>query len=209
MSPGGISLPCTPIVIFGNFSTPKRSCTITPLCLPTVTPALVPLSFNKFGSRVNPLHPPGMRRRTVSLETKAAHHFNQQRAIVMQQKEYCRFHQDWQRPFYGSKAEKEEYRQELRQLLKKQMSEKWAAEREMLNRQAKDAEMAREADRLALLRDLGRKKTSALLLRRCRDENKKLMETKWKEKRLIKSLEIIRERELLQYNPINWSGTLK
>ncbi|XP_030062626.1 uncharacterized protein LOC115472476 [Microcaecilia unicolor] len=209
MSPGGISLPSTPIVIFGSFNTPKRSCTVTPLCLPTVTPALVPLSVNKFGSRVNPLHPPGVRRRTVSLETMAAHHFNQQRAIVMQQKEYYRYHQDWQRPFYGSKAEKEEYRQELRQLLKKQMSEKWAMEREMLNRQAKDAEAAREADRLALLHDLEQERTKALFLQRFRDENKKLMETKWKENRLIKSLEIIRERELLQYNPINWSGTLK
>ncbi|XP_029457042.1 uncharacterized protein LOC115091183 [Rhinatrema bivittatum] len=209
MSPGGISLTSTPIAIFGGLSTPKRRCTVTPLCLPTVTPASVPLSVNKFGSRVNPLHPPGIRRRTVSLETMAAHHFNQQRAIVMQQKEYCRYHQGWQRPFYGSVAEKEEYRQELRQLLKKQMSEKWAVQRQMLKSQAKDAETAREADRLALLHDLEQERTKAAFLQRFRDENKKLMEIKWKENRLVKSLENMRERELLKYNPINWSGTLK
>lgn len=209
MSRGGVSLPSTPIATFARYSSPKRRCVVTPLCLPAVTPAMVPLSVNQCGSRVNPLHPPEVKRRTVSLETMAAHHQNQQRAIVMQQKEYCRYHQAWQRPFYGSVAEKEEYRHELRQLLKRQMNEKWALQRQTMASQAKESKVAMDADRSAILQEMENGRTRALFLNKYRDENKKLMELKWKESRLVKSLEKLKEQELLQYNPINWSGTLK
>ncbi|XP_069499110.1 uncharacterized protein [Ambystoma mexicanum] len=209
MSRSGVSLPSTPIATFARYSTPRRRCLVTPLCLPAVTPAMVPLSVNQCGSRVNPLHPPGVKRRTVSLETMAAHHQNQQRALVMQQKEYCRYHQDWQRPFYGSVAEKEEYRHELRQLLKRQMNEKWTLQKQVMLSQSKESETAMDADRSVLLQELENERSRALFLNKYRDENKKLMELKWKESRLIKSLEKLKEQEMLQYNPINWSGTLK
>ncbi|XP_069822918.1 uncharacterized protein [Dendropsophus ebraccatus] len=208
MSLRGVSLPSTPVVTLGNFNVPKRRCQITPLCLPAVSTA--PLSQScMFPQRLNPLHPPGVRRRTVSLETVAVHHHNQQRVINMQQKEYSRFHQGWRRPFYGSATEKEDYRREIRQLLKKQMSEKWSMSREVLASQSKELEALKEADRFAVLQDLEQERKKALFLRRYRDENKKLMESKWQENRLTRSMETLKERELLQYNPINWSGTLK
>ncbi|XP_069792845.1 uncharacterized protein [Narcine bancroftii] len=165
--------------------------------------------FSQHGPRINPLHPPGVKRRTVSLETFAAHHHNQQRAVVMRQKEYNRYHQGWQRPFYGSLAEKEEYRREIRQLLKWQMNQRWEAQRYALFVRAREGEAVREADRKALLQDLEKQSARSRFLQAFRDENKKLMEIQWKEKRLAKSMDSLREREMLQYNPINWSGTLK
>lgn len=158
---------------------------------------------------MNPLHPPAERRRTVSLETLAAHHYNQQRVQVMQQKEYCRYHQGWQRPFYGSRADKEEYRQEVRALLKRQIREKWEGQRQALASRMREVEAVREADRLVLNQDLEQNRTRARALTVFRDENKRLMEQSWKERSVSRSLEALRERELLQYNPINWSGTLK
>ncbi|XP_048462447.1 uncharacterized protein LOC109927078 isoform X2 [Rhincodon typus] len=204
-----MSLPCTPLTASGRISGTPRTFTSTPLLLPKVSQAVIPLSVNQCGQRINPLHPPGVKRRTVSLETFAAHHHNQQRAVVMQQKEYNRYHQSWQRPFYGSVAEKEEYRREIRQLLKRQMSQQWESQRYALFNRAKEGEAAREAERQATLQDLEKQSARSRFLRAFRDENKKLMEIQWKEKRLAKSLDSLRERELLQYNPINWSCTLK
>ncbi|XP_062923715.1 uncharacterized protein LOC134356657 isoform X3 [Mobula hypostoma] len=204
-----MSLPCTPLGASGKINGAQRSFTATPLFLPKVTPASIPLSVNQHGPRINPLHPPGVKRRTVSLETFAAHHHNQQRALVMRQKEYNRYHQSWQRPFYGSMAEKEEYRREIRQLLKWQMNQRWEAQRFALFKRAKEGEEAREAERQAVLQDLEKQSARFRFLQAFRDENKKLMEMQWKEKRLAKSMDCLREREMLQYNPINWSGTLK
>ncbi|XP_038668409.1 flocculation protein FLO11 isoform X2 [Scyliorhinus canicula] len=203
-----MSLPCTPLSPSGRISVTRR-CTATPLLLPKLSQAVIPLSVNQCGQRINPLHPPGVKRRTVALETFAAHHHNQQRVLVMRQKEYNRYHQGWQRPFYGSVAEKEEYRREIRQLLKWQMGQQWESQRYALVNRIKEGEAAREAERQANLLDLEKQSARSRFLQEIRDENKKLMETQWKEKRLAKSLDSLRERELLQYNPINWSCTLK
>ncbi|XP_072928892.1 uncharacterized protein [Hemitrygon akajei] len=204
-----MSLPCTPLGASGKINGAQRSFTATPLFLPKVSQASIPLSVNQHGPRINPLHPPGVKRRTVSLETFAAHHHNQQRALVMRQKEYNRYHQSWQRPFYGSLAEKEEYRHEIRQLLKWQMNQRWEAQRFALFKHAKEGEEAREAERQAVLQDLEKQSARFRFLQAFRDENKKFMEMQWKERRLAKSMDCLREREMLQYNPINWSGTLK
>ncbi|KAG9483499.1 uncharacterized protein [Eleutherodactylus coqui] len=208
MSLRRVSLPSTPVVTLGNFNTPRRRCPITPLFLPAVPTGAVSHTC-MFPHRLDPLHPPGVRRRTVGLETVAAHQHNQQRAINMQQREYSRFHQGWRRPFYGTATEKEEYRKEIRQLLKTQMSEKWSSAREVLASQSEELEALKEADRLAVLEDLEQRRAKALFMRRYRDENKRLMENRWRESLLSRSMDTLRERELLQYNPINWSGTLK
>ncbi|MGH0187066.1 UNVERIFIED_CONTAM: hypothetical protein FKN15_023568 [Acipenser sinensis] len=121
----------------------------------------------------------------------------------------CRYHQGWQRPFYGSRADKEEYRQEVRALLKRQIREKWEGQRQALASRMREVEAVREADRLVLNQDLEQNRTRARALTVFRDENKRLMEQSWKERSVSRSLEALRERELLQYNPINWSGTLK
>ncbi|XP_072928891.1 uncharacterized protein [Hemitrygon akajei] len=184
-----MSLPCTPLGASGKINGAQRSFTATPLFLPKVSQASIPLSVNQHGPRINPLHPPGVKRRTVSLETFAAHHHNQQRALVMRQKEYNRH--------------------EIRQLLKWQMNQRWEAQRFALFKHAKEGEEAREAERQAVLQDLEKQSARFRFLQAFRDENKKFMEMQWKERRLAKSMDCLREREMLQYNPINWSGTLK
>uniref|UniRef100_A0A8C5WJQ9 Uncharacterized protein n=1 Tax=Leptobrachium leishanense TaxID=445787 RepID=A0A8C5WJQ9_9ANUR len=209
MSLKGVSLPSTPITTFQDMGIPKRRYHAPPLCLPPLANVVVSHSTNMAVPRLNPLHPPGVKRRTVSLETMAVHQHNHQRVLTMQQKEYYRYHQGWRRPFYGTANEREEYRKEIRDLLKKQMSEKWAVQRERISSQSLELEAQMESDRSAVKQDTEQQRARALFLRNYRDENKKLMETRWQENRLTRSLETLKERELLQYNPINWSGTLK
>ncbi|KAJ8370875.1 hypothetical protein SKAU_G00109030 [Synaphobranchus kaupii] len=205
----GISVPSTPVSFIHATPIQRQRYVVTPLALPVICPATVPLSVNKCGPRLDPLHPPLLRKRTVGLETPAVHHHNHQRVVVMQQKEYCRFHQAWQRPFYGSGAEREEYRKEVREILKRQMREKWEARKLQLVNTTQEMEDQQETEREALTREREQNFTRAKEMRRYRDENKRLMEQFWRDKAVSRSMEMLRDRELLQYNPLNWSCTLK
>nr|XP_029519755.1 uncharacterized protein LOC115131856 isoform X3 [Oncorhynchus nerka] len=135
-------------------STPVRQSRylmVTPLTLPIIiSPASAVLPVSQSVPRLDPLHPPLANRRTVSLETPAVHHHNHQRALVMQRKEHYRYHQVWRKPFYGSCTEREEYRSEVRQQLKRQMEEKRAGLMLKLTSKAEEAEFLQEVDRLAL-----------------------------------------------------------
>uniref|UniRef100_A0A4W3JX49 Uncharacterized LOC103176613 n=1 Tax=Callorhinchus milii TaxID=7868 RepID=A0A4W3JX49_CALMI len=173
-SVGQKSLQCSPVGRSSRARVAQRIFTVTPLFLPKVSQATVPLSVSQCGPHINPLHPPGVKRRTVSLETLSAHHHNQQRVTVMQQKEYNRYHQGWQRPFYGSVAEKEEYRYEIRQLLKWQMSQRWEGQRHALIDRIREGEAASEAQRQELLRDREKQVIRARFLQAFRDENKRV-----------------------------------
>ncbi|KAJ8257501.1 hypothetical protein GJAV_G00186280 [Gymnothorax javanicus] len=205
----GVSVPSTPVSFIRANPIQRQRYVVTPLALPTICPATVPLSINQCGPRLDPLHPPQLCRRTVSLETPAVHHHNHQRAVVMQQKEYNRFHQAWQRPFYGSQAEKEEYRKEVRDVLKRQMREKWEARELQLANQMKELENLQEALHQAKAKEREQLSSRAKEMRQFREENKRLMEQSWRDKAVSRSVEILRDRELLQYNPLNWSCTLK
>ncbi|KAK7884867.1 hypothetical protein WMY93_027990 [Mugilogobius chulae] len=159
--------------------------------------------------RLDPLHPPFVQKRTVSLETPVVHYHNHQRALIMQRKEHYRFHQVWRKPFYGTSSEREEYRKDIRNHLKKQMEDKCVALKLQFTNRAKESEYLCEMDRL----DLSKEKEQKILHREAmtayRDENKRLMEQGWKDRALTRSQEVLKERELLRLNPINWSGTLK
>ncbi|XP_019907230.1 uncharacterized protein LOC105024951 isoform X2 [Esox lucius] len=181
---------------------------VTPLTLPNISPASE-LTVSQSVPRLDPLHPPRVPKRTVSLETPAVHHHNHQRVLVMQRKVHCRYHQVWRRPFYGSCTEREEYKEEVRQQLKRQMEEKRAELMRQLASKAEEAELLQEVDRLALSRERHQKIQYSREMSHYRDENKKLMEQSWRDRALIRSLEAKRERDLLRHNPINWSGTLK
>ncbi|XP_072305763.1 uncharacterized protein [Eucyclogobius newberryi] len=159
--------------------------------------------------RLDPLHPPFVHKRTASLETPAVHHHNHQRALIMQRKEYYKFHQVWRKPFYGTSCEREEYRKDIRTHLKKQMEDKCVALKLQFTNRTKEAEFLCEMDRL----DLSKEKEQRIVHREAmtayRDENKRLMEQGWRDRALTRSQEALKERELLRLNPINWSGTLK
>ncbi|XP_061112678.1 uncharacterized protein LOC133138169 [Conger conger] len=204
----GVSVPSTPVSFIRSTPIQRYRYMVTPLALPAICPATVPLSINQCGPRMDPLNPP-LRRRTAGLETPAVHLYNHQRAVVMQQKEYCRFHQSWQRPFYGSRAEKEEYRKEVREVLKRQMREKWEARSLQLAIKMQELAHQQEADQEALSKQREEMCSRAKEMRQYRDENKRLMEQCWRDRAVSRSLEKLKDRELLQYNPLNWSCTLK
>ncbi|XP_028309995.1 uncharacterized protein D1044.6-like isoform X2 [Gouania willdenowi] len=182
---------------------------VTPMTLPFITDSPRRWTSPHTIPRLNPLHPPKVQKRTVSLETPAVHHHNHQRALIMQRREHHRYHQVWRKPFYGTSIEREEYRKDVREQLKRQMEEKHAALKLQLESKEKEGEHLQELDRLALSSDREQRLQHSSAMMAYRDENKKLMEQSWRERALTRSQEALKERELLRLNPINWSGTLK
>ncbi|KAJ8016164.1 hypothetical protein DPEC_G00004350 [Dallia pectoralis] len=187
---------------------PSHYLMVTPLTLPIIS-AVSELTLSQSVPRLDPLHPPRVPKRTVSLETPAVHNHNHQRALVMQRKVHYRYHQVWRTPFYGSCSEKEEYKEDIRLQLKRQMEEKRAELMRQLASKVEEAEFLQEVDRLALSRARQQRIQYLREMSHYRDENKRLMEQSWGDRALIRSLEAMRERDLLRLNPINWSGTLK
>ncbi|XP_069382572.1 uncharacterized protein [Paralichthys olivaceus] len=187
----------------------SRCLVVTPMTFPIISDSARLWTSNQSFPRLNPLHPPSVHKRIVSLETPAVHHHNHQRTLIMQRREHHRYHQVWRKPFYGSSSEREEYRRELREQLKRQMEEKCAALKLQLVGKVKESEYLREVDRLALSSDREQRIQHSKAMTVFRDENKKLMEQSWRDRALTRSQEILKERELLRLNPINWSGTLK
>ncbi|KAF3860641.1 hypothetical protein F7725_000896 [Dissostichus mawsoni] len=139
--------------------------------------------------RLNPLHPPLVHKRIVSLETPAVHHHNQQRTLIMQRREH--------------------QRKELLEHLKRQMEEKCISLKLHVASKVKEAENLREVDRLALSGERELRIQHSKAMTAYRDENKRLMEQSWRDRALTRSQETLKEREMLCLNPINWNGTLK
>uniref|UniRef100_A0A3Q3KME6 Uncharacterized protein n=2 Tax=Monopterus albus TaxID=43700 RepID=A0A3Q3KME6_MONAL len=179
------------------------------MTFPVISDSARLCTSNQSIPRLNPLHPPLVHKRTVSLETPAVHHHNHQRTLIMQRREHYRYHQVWRKPFYGTSSESEEYRKELREQLQRQIEEKYAALKLQLASKVKEAEYVREVDRLALSTEREQRIQHSKAMTAYRDENKRLMEESWRDSALTRSLEVLKERELLRLNPINWSGTLK
>ncbi|KAK2851603.1 hypothetical protein Q5P01_007879 [Channa striata] len=206
-----ISIPSTPVSLPQGTSPVRQSCCllVTPMTFPIISGSARLWTSNQSIPRLNPLHPPLVHKRTVSLETPAVHHHNHQRTLIMQRREHYRYHQVWRKPFYGTSSEREEYRKELRDQLKRQIEEKCLALKLQLANKGKEAEYICEVDRLALSTEREQRIQHSKAMTAYRDENKRLMEQRWREKALTRSQEALKERELLRHNPINWSGTLK
>ncbi|CAK6957439.1 uncharacterized protein LOC128357617 [Scomber scombrus] len=206
-----ISAAATPVCIPHNTPPARQShcLVVTPMTFPLISESAQLWKSNQSIPRLNPLHPPLVHKRTISLETPAVHHHNHQRTVIMQRREHYRYHQVWRKPFYGTSSEREEYRKELRDQLKRQIEEKCVALRLQLAGKVKDAEYSREVDCLALSSEREQRIQHIKAMSAYRDENKKLMEQSWRDRALTRSQEAMKERELLRLNPINWSGTLK
>ncbi|XP_031701793.1 uncharacterized protein LOC116382682 [Anarrhichthys ocellatus] len=206
-----ISIASTPVWIPHNTLPVRqsRSLAVTPVTFPSISDSARLWTSCQSIPRLNPLHPPLVHKRTVSLETPAVHHHNHQRSILMQRREYHGYHQVWRKPFYGTSSEREDYRKETREQLKRQMEEKHVALKLQLAGNAKEAEYLREVDRLDLSGERELRTQHSKAMTAYRDENKRLMEQSWRDRALTRSQETLKERELLGLNPINWSGTLK
>ncbi|CAJ1084922.1 uncharacterized protein LOC117821986 [Xyrichtys novacula] len=205
-----ISIASTPVYIPQNTPPVRRgpSPVVPPRTFPIISDSARLWTSTQHIPRLNPLHPPLVVKRTVSLETPAVHHHNHQRTLIMQRREHYRYHQVWRKPFYGTSVEREEYRKELREHLKKQIEEKRVALKLQLISTVKEAEYVKERDCLALSGEREQRLQHRKAMTAYRDENKRLMEQSWRDRALTRSREALKERELLCLNPINWSGTL-
>lgn len=164
----------------------------------------------KIPQRINPIAPnPPKRRINMSWETMDQHWHNDKRRIVMQQREHNRYHSAWSKAFYGSPADQEAYRRHFRQVLKQQMADQDALKRQTLQDKVKESEAAVEYDRQCRAQDMDSFVNKYNYLKKFRDDNKHYMEDQWQQRRAERQLENHVDREVLRYNPINWSGTLK
>ncbi|CAG5135434.1 unnamed protein product [Candidula unifasciata] len=163
----------------------------------------------KFPKRINPLAPPYPQKRiNSSWETIPQHWHNEKRRTMMQQKEHERYHSAWSIPFYGKPADKEAYRRHFREVLKQQMADLANRNQSEFKARTQESHLAVEYDRQCKVKDLQELVNKFSYLKRFRDENKVCMEEAWQRARINKAKTDKYEREILRYNPINWSGTL-
>ncbi|XP_005105460.1 uncharacterized protein LOC101847518 isoform X2 [Aplysia californica] len=163
----------------------------------------------KFPSRVNPLAPPPPKRRiNMSWETTPQHWHNEKRRLFMQQREHERYHSAWAKPFYGPPADKEAYRRHFREVLKQQMSDSDHKKQLDLKNKVRESEEAVEYDRQCKVKDFKDFVKKFNYLKNFRDDNKTFMEDTWEKNRFHKIMTDKYDREIMRYNPINWSGTL-
>ncbi|GAB1601027.1 uncharacterized protein LOC106867261 isoform X1 [Argonauta hians] len=163
----------------------------------------------KFPSRINPLKPNTPKKRiNMHWETYDQHWHNQSRSVGMQRREYNRYHNVWTKPFYGKPAEKEAYRKHVRDVLKAQIADNDRIQRKLFQNRMLESGTAIEYDEKCCQEDLEKDQEKVRYLRQFRDQNKQMMEENWVKTKDQKLCEKRLERELLQINPINWSGTL-
>ncbi|CAH1784430.1 unnamed protein product [Owenia fusiformis] len=165
--------------------------------------------FSNIPKKVNPCKPVPPKKWTKSLETGDGHWHNHQRTSLMQQLEYFRYHSMYQKAFYGSPSEKEDYRKNTRLVLKQQMTDRQNRVKDFLKNKVSESEGAVEYDNKCLKEDADNFYKKFDYLKKFRDDNKLLMEEKWRFNRETTDLEKKYDNEQLKYNPINWSCTLK
>lgn len=166
--------------------------------------------YLRIPGRVNPLAPPPPRRRiNWSWETTDQHYENEKRRILMQKREHTRYHSAWSKAFYGSPAEKESYNRHFREVLKQQMSDKKAMDKQAFQDKISETDQALSYDRQCRMNDAMDYHKKHSYLMQYRDGNKQQMEDRWANTRYNRELENRVDRERLRYNPINWSCSLK
>ncbi|KAK6177063.1 hypothetical protein SNE40_015242 [Patella caerulea] len=161
-------------------------------------------------ARINPIGPLLPRKRiNDSWETIPQHYHNDCRRILMQQREHERYHSAWSKAFYGNPAERESYNKHFREVLKQQMTDQDLWKRRHQVDKVQESERAVEYDRQCLQKDSEDQNNKFSYLKRFRDDNKMLMEKQWDLLKQKRTVENLYDREIMRYNPINWSCTLK
>ena len=110
--------------------------------------------------------------------------------------------------FYGSAAEKEAYRQQIRFQLKEQVKEKDELHRKQLIDRVAESDNAVAEDHKFKMEDSNTRQKKANYLKQFSNENKKIMEEKERSSRKMREADMELERKLLDVNPINWNMTL-
>jgi len=204
--------PCLPSRRSSRFRRSRSSTTKFPSINQVPRPTLVSPDFAHLDPRyrIEVLHPPTTKRRTVALETGRQHLHLSDRSGTMQRREMKTRHGEWKKPFYGSPTVKEIYRSNVRSALKTQIKDQTLRRREDFENQLNQSIQIFERDKRHRYEDWKkhRDKIQFMLVTFTR-ENQKTMEMQWKDRRVNRLKEAKFERELLKQNPINWSCTLK
>ncbi|XP_011428591.1 uncharacterized protein LOC128158996 [Crassostrea angulata] len=168
------------------------------------------MSLVRIPPRVNPLAPPPPRKRIQDhWETVEQHWHNDQRRILMQQREHQRYHSAWAKAFYGAPAEKEQYRKHFRDVLKQQMADQDISKSVAFKEKCQESKQSIAYDNDCRQKDMDAYVKKHVYLQNFRDGNKNMMEKQWQDNRTSRYLEQRIDRERLRYNPINWSCSLK
>lgn len=204
-----VYLPKIPVVTTPVFHRSYTTCSSIYGSYPPKELSATSLDVSKIPAAVNPLRPPPPRKRiNMHWETSDQHLQNEQRTTWLNQKEHSRFHTAWMKPFYGQPAEREAYRKHFRDVLKAQMDDRDVIRHRYLQERVQESDNARKFDRQCLQDDARKTSEKRFYLRKFMNENKSIMEEKWKKLQAEKFSQQRLEREILRYNPINWSGTL-
>ncbi|TNN48265.1 hypothetical protein EYF80_041535 [Liparis tanakae] len=169
-----ISIASTPLCVpRGALPARQSRClVVTPVTFPSIADSARLWTSCQNIPRLNPLHPPLVHKRIVSLETPAVHHHNHQRSLAMQRREYHRLG--------ASDGALRATELSLRSpnftwfVCQRQMEEKGVALKLQLAGGAKDAERLREVDRLALSGERERRIRHGEAMTAYRDENKRV-----------------------------------
>ncbi|XP_039263948.1 uncharacterized protein LOC120339807 [Styela clava] len=190
----------------------RRSATL-PTRLPSIVPksTLVAPKLHDIEptKRIDVLHPPTVPRRTVFLETFDSHDHMRQRCQLMQRQQWYRYHGEWQKPLYGTPAVRESYRSDIRSVLKTQMEDRQTRRKRDWDNALYESIQATNRDRMEAEMDMEKRRNKMRHLNTFTRENKRIMEEKWQERTRLRTVENKKDLEQLQYNPINWSHTLK
>lgn len=157
--------------------------------------------------RPDPLRP--TREKTFTLSSTDAEFENEQKILRKKREQYHQFHRNWMRPFYGSKVDQEEYRRGIREQLKNQMAEKYDDYQKFQKEKLQETEQAFSYDEDCINKDKRDRRNKGLYLSNFRNENKRIIEQNERLKRENRINTAIHEQELLRYNPVNWSQTLR
>ncbi|XP_057297298.1 uncharacterized protein LOC130626207 [Hydractinia symbiolongicarpus] len=130
------------------------------------------------------------------------HRLKKKREIrTFQYENYCKM-------YYGSPKEKELLKSEHRHALLCQQKQKELMRKEAFKSKVQESQNAVAHDLSYQEMDSKQQQARLLYLRTFRDQNKMLMESRAAHLREKQNEENRKERELLKYNPINWSKTL-
>jgi len=159
--------------------------------------------------RVNPLQPPTVPKRTVTMQTEKAFCHIQERVRRMQREQLARYHSAWSEPVYGDSATKERYRKRLREALKHQM-----VDAKVRNKHERTGEIGYtmkvlEQDDKDRLVELQRKIKHLTMGINVTKKNQELIQLLGESEKLERREVIALEQALLRIFPINPRRTLK
>lgn len=173
-----------------------------------VYPAPLHLDTN-IPKRVNVLRPAPHGVYNSFTETWENNWRNMSRSLLMQQREHFRYHDAWKPYFYGSPSEKELHNKLIREGLKEQMSDKWKHQKAIFEARVQESMDAVAHDKHDVEAELDKQRRYREMMKAYCVANKSMMEERERLKHTEKLADVAQESELIRYNPVNWSCSLK